>query len=202
MKVPAPQVPPHRNGYPGRDSEKIDGDHPPRNGFDEATNVMESGLLRTLTDKSARESGQGDADIVAEAPAATKATQDNAALPHEQQTSETGALESTTQSVAPPRRRSRVFVSAGTVAAIVLTFDAWLITHHRQPTRQPPAALAAPSNALPTYTLLPLGTPPAPDPAPREMPAAVPANVAVVEDAAPTIVAPTPHRHRHGHHRH
>jgi len=202
LKVPAPPVPPHRNGYPARDSEKIDGDHPPQNGFDESTNVMESGLLRTLTDKSARESGQGDADLVAEAPPATKATQDLAAPPQEQETSETEALQSTTQSVAPRRHRSRVFVIAGTVAAIVLTFDAWLITHHRQPTRQSPAAPAAPSNALPTYTLLPLGTPPPPDPAPREMPAAVPANVAVIEEAAPTIVPPAPHRHRHGHHRH
>ncbi len=190
----------HRNGYPGRNSEKIDGDRPPENGFDEATNVMESGLLRTLTDKSARESGQGDADVVAEAPAATQATQDHAVSSPERESSETEASQSTTHSVAPPRRRSRVFVIAATVAAIVLTFDAWLITHHRQSTRPSAAAPAAPSNALPTYALLPLGTPPPPDPAQSKMPAAAPGNLAAVEEAAPAIVAPARRRHRH--HRH
>ena len=192
----------HRNGYPGRDSEKIDGDRPPEHGFDEATNVMESGLLRTLTDESARQGGSGDAEIVADAPPAAAVTQDHAAPPRERQASEAEAPPSTTPSVAPPRRRSRVFWIAGAVAAGVLTFDAWLVTHHRRPTRPPPAAPSAPSNALPTYALLPLGTPPPAAPAPREMPAAVPANVAVVEEAAPTMVAPTSHRHRHGHHRH
>ena len=198
MKVPAPQFGPHRNGYPGRDSEKRDGDHPPQNGFDEATNVMESGLLRTLTDKSARESGQGDADIVAEAPPPQKL----AAPPPQQETSETEALQSTTHSVAPRARRSRVFVTAGIVAAIVLAFDAWLITHHRPPPGPSVAPPSAPSNALPAYSLLPLGTPPPPDPAQSKMPAAVPSNLAVVDEAAPGTVAPTPHRHRHGHHRH
>ena len=146
---------------------------------------MESGLLRTLTDKSAREggqgdAGQGDADIPAQPPPATQGL------------------------AAPPPRthRSRVFVIAGIVAATVLAFDAWLITHHRPPPRPSAAPPSAPSNALPTYRLLPLGTPPPPDPAPSKMPAAVPSNLAVVEEAAPQTVAPTPHRHRRGHHRH
>jgi hypothetical protein len=103
--------------------------------------------------------------------------------------------------VASPGRRSRVYVIAGAVAAIVLTFDAWLILHHRQPAKPPAVVVSAPA-PLPTYMVLPVGSPPpavaAPSPPP---PVAVPPKI-VVAETGPVTPAPAQHRHRHGHHRH
>ena len=110
---------------------------PKPNEFDAATKVMESGLLRVLTNESS------ESDEAARPAAAGRPN----VLP------------------APPARGSRVFLVAGIVAAVVLAFDASLFVLRPRHELRPPAVAATPE-PLPKYMLVPLDAPPLPAPAP------------------------------------
>jgi hypothetical protein len=206
VKLLAAQLAQEPDARPGRNGEMIDGE----NAFEEATNVMESGLLRTLTDRSARPTGQVEVVAVPPppapppAPAATKPPQAPPPLPPlvQPKGDERAASTPVAPRVAPSTRRSRVFVIAGVVAAIVLMFDAWLLSHHRPATKPAAVAPSAAATPLPKYMLVPLDSPPPAAAPPSTTPAAAPTKMVVAEESGSATSAPTTRKHHHSHHRH
>ena len=152
--------------------------------FDAATRVMESDLLRVLTDESSDVGDNSDTDrarevapqigVIVEESAEESVTTAN--QPHGASTAATAQPEVAPQ---PPARVSRVVIVAGIVAAVVLAFDASLFALHRSRTMRAAASAT---------------TQPAVAPAPAS--SAVVARA--IPDAPPTAV----HAHRHSHHRH
>jgi hypothetical protein len=167
---------------------------PKRSEFDASTRVMESDLLRVLTDQSS--DGEG-----AQEPAAPR-IEIVVAEPTKEEVA-TQAPPPSNVAVAQRPRGSRVFLVAAVVAAIVLAFDASLFVLHQRREVRPPAAPAAPE-PLPRYMLLPLApTAPTSTPTPTPPPLPAPATTAVVAAVVPTPTATTLVRsHRHSHHRH
>jgi hypothetical protein len=168
------------------------------NEFEATTQVMESGLLRVLTDKTSdtdeaepasRDDMMPPIKIACEPPIAEAGVEDvtTPAQPdvvaNEVEAPEPPpplAVEASAPP-APAKRRSRVFVVAGIVAAVVLAFDAsLLLLHQRRAMRSPASATSEP---LPKYMILPLDTPPPTAPSAAVQAAATPAP-------APTAVAP------------
>lgn len=163
------------------------GVHKP-NEFDAATQVMESGLLRALTDKSSSADGAHETEESQPAPRI-----------------EIVVAESVRGEVAPQNapepshvadhtraRGLRVFVVAGMIAAVVLSFDASLFVFHPRRGMRAASPPAAP-DPMPRYMILPLGTP---------APAPAPTTIAALAEVLPAATASPVHGHRHSHHRH
>jgi len=194
------------------------GVHKSSNEFEASTRVMESGLLRVLTD----ESSGTEADPATDASSSTSPLIEIVvAEPVVEEVAKQLAPELPAAAVAPPtvlstppapakpaaappRRGSRVFLVAGVVAAIVLAFDASLFLFHQRHVAPPVAAPSAP-DPMPRYMVLPLGTPAAPiEEAQAEAAAPTPAppTTTVVATAVPNPMEAPVHAHRHSHHRH
>src|SRR4051812_16087060 len=115
---------------------------PKPNDFDAATRVMESGLLRTLTEESS-----DVADTAGSAHALEAAPHIEVVVAHPVEavvatTSSASTMGTDQPEVRPelPARRSRLFIVAGIVAAVVLAFDASLFVFHSHREIPPPAA--------------------------------------------------------------
>jgi hypothetical protein len=148
--------------------------------FDAATKVMESGLLRVLKSETS--------DL------------DELAPPTQPEVAATAPPDPTP---APPVRRSRIFVVAGLVAAVVLAFDASLVLFHPRRETPPPAVIAAP-DPMPKYMLVPLDAPPPPAAAePAVAPAPPTTTVVATATTERPVLAVRSHRrsrHRHASH--
>jgi hypothetical protein len=179
----------------------------PKNEFDASTRVMESGLLRALTEESS-----DVADHTATAPSREAAPQIEVVVAHPVEpgvattsaasTTETGQAEAAPEL---PGRRFRLFIVAGIVAAIVLAFDASLFVFHPHRQMRPPIVAATAQEPLPRYMLLPPDAPQPPAAVARNesspvqtAPVTIPNDTAAVPDTPILAV----HSHRHSHHRH
>ncbi len=183
-----------------------------QNAFDAATSVMESGLLRALTDKSSSTDDDHESERAREPEPQIEIVVEPAV-----------AVEAVTAPPSAAPHGSRVFVVAGIVAAVVLAFDASLFVYHQRRAMRPAAAPSAPE-PLPRYMLVPLASsaPPAPARSETAQPAATPAPPPAPALAPPLAAAPAPppattaavataivdapriavHTRRHSHHRH
>ncbi|MGZ3438382.1 MAG: hypothetical protein ACXVDD_02655 [Polyangia bacterium] len=145
--------------------------------------MMQSGLLRVLTKKSSAPLGDtGQVPAVGDEPPTPVPA---IATPPP-----------TASALRPAKRRSPVIVGAAIVASLTLAADVAVVVVHRRAPVRVPAAASAPQPLLPTYMLLPPGTPPAvvqAAPEPAEPPAAPPVVA---------MAAPPPKPHSHGHHKH
>ena len=186
------------------------------NEFEASTRVMESGLLRVLTDESSGEADEGtDAsssaspqiDIVVAEPvveqfAVTRSEPQPPTALAATPTASAGPAVPPKAAPEPPRRGSRLFVVAGVVAALVLAFDTSLFLSHQ---RRAAPAIAAPSapDPMPRYRVLPLRAPPAPvEEAQAEEPPAATPPTAVVAAAVPVSSEAAVRSHGHSRHRH
>ena len=184
---------------------------------DAKTNVMESGLLRVLTDRSSTELIEnGEWHAVGDEPVIEVIVeQQQPAVPPESAAPAAEAPPDAPEPIAapseltgslgtPPARRSRLLVGATIVGVLLLVAELSIFVVHRRASRAQPAP--AP---LPTYVVLPVAaSPPQPEPAAdvAEAPAPAPAPaIVVMPPQEPKPIPRAPHTRDSGtrahHHR-